>query len=82
MPRFGRLGFSPFEGSRLELSGFLGGSASLASNSAMRAVNVAICYACASNNAAICPAWSTYTSTNQGKQVIPGEGKKGCAVHA
>jgi hypothetical protein len=43
-----RFAFWPFEGGVLELSGVLGGVLSLASNSAIRAVNNVICEACAS----------------------------------
>ena len=46
--RSGRFAFWPFEGGVLELSGVLGGALSLASNSAIRAINEVICAVCAS----------------------------------
>ena len=49
--RSGRLGFCPFEGGVLELSGVFGGALSRASSAAMRAVNVPICAAWARTRA-------------------------------
>ena len=46
--RRGAEGFCPFDGGRLELSGVFGGSPSLASNSATRAVKAATCAVSAS----------------------------------
>ena len=43
-------GFCPFEGGTLELSGVFGGSPSVASSSAIRAVSCAFCLACARIN--------------------------------